>query len=186
MQIITARLILRDFVADDWRAVQAYQSDARYFRYNPWTERPEAEVREFVQKFINHQTQDPRRKFQLAITLPESGPLIGNVGIRRKAENEWEADMGYELDPNYWGLGYATEAARAIVTFGFHELNLHRISAECRAENTASVHVLEKLGMRREGHLRENEYFQERWWDTLVYGLLEQDRHNDEHTHALP
>lgn len=175
MHITTARLSLRDFVADDWRAVQAYQSDPLYLRYNPWTERPEAEVRAFVQRFINHQAQNPRRKFQLAITLPESGQVIGNVGVRRKPENEWEADMGYELDPRYWGQGYATEAARAMLAFGFRELNLHRISAECRPENTASAHVLEKLGMRREGHLRENEYFKNRWWDTLVYGLLKDE-----------
>ena len=175
MKITTARLVLRDFVADDWRAVQVYQSDARYLRFNPWTARPEAEVRAFVQRFISHQSQDPRRKFQLAITLPENGRLIGNVGVRRKSENEWEADLGYELDPHYWGQGYATEAARAMLAFGFRELNLHRISAECRPDNTASAHVLEKLGMRREGHLRENEYFKDRWWDTWVYGVLAQE-----------
>lgn len=180
MKITTPRLILRDFVADDWRAVLAYQSDPRYLRYNPWTERAEADVRAFVQMFLDQQAQQPRRKFQLAITLPEDGPLIGNVGIRRKPENEWEADIGYELDPNHWGHGFATEAARAIVAFGFRELGLHRISAERRAENAASAHVLEKLGLTREGHLRENEYFKGRWRDTWLYGILEEDWRNKE------
>lgn len=181
MKITTARLILRDFVAEDWRAVQAYQADSRYLRFNPWTERTEADVREFVLRFVNHQTQDPRRKFQLAITLPESGQLIGNVGIRRKPENEWEADIGYELAPAFWGQGYATEAARAIVAFGFRELGLHRISAECRPENTASAHVLEKLGLQREGWLREVDYFKDRWWDTWLYAILEHEwrAHNE-------
>ena len=175
MQITTARLVLRDFVADDWPAVLAYQSDSRYLRYNPWTERTETDARQFVQRFIDQQTQDPRRKFQLVITLPESGQLIGNAGVRRKLDNDWEADIGYELDPNHWGHGYATEAARAMVAFGFGELGLHRISAECRPENIASAHVMEKIGMQREGHLRATHYFKNRWWDTLVYGILEEE-----------
>jgi RimJ/RimL family protein N-acetyltransferase len=175
MQITTARLILRDFVADDWPAVLTYQSDPRYLRYYEWTERTEAEVRSFVQMFLDQQTEQPRRKFQLAITLPEDGRLIGNCGVRRKPENEWEADIGYELVPDYWGRGYATEAARAMAAFGFGELGLHRISAWCIADNAASAHVLEKVGMRREGCLRENEYYRGRWWDTLLYGLLEHE-----------
>jgi RimJ/RimL family protein N-acetyltransferase len=179
MQITTARLLLRDFVAEDWRAVQAYQSDPRYLRYYAWTERPEADVRAFVQMFLDHQAVQPRRKFQLAVTLPaEGGRLIGNCGIRRKPENEFEADIGYELAPDDWGRGYATEAAHAIVAFGFRELGLHRVSSWCIADNVASTHVLEKVGLRLEGRLRENEYFKGSWWDTLLYGLLEQDWHH--------
>ncbi len=62
-----------------------------------------------------------------------------------------------------------------MVTFGFQDLKLHRISAHCIVDNTASAHVLEKLGMRREGQLRENEWMKERWWDTLLYGILDRE-----------
>jgi ribosomal-protein-alanine N-acetyltransferase len=175
MHIVTERLILRDYEADDWRAVMAYQNDKRYLRFYPWTERPEAEVRAFVQMFLDWQAEQPRRKFQLAITLPSDRRLIGSCGIRRKNENDWEADIGYELAPEYWGQGFATEAATAIVGFGFRELNLHRISSWCIAENMNSARVLERLGMRLEGRLRENDYFKGRWWDVLVYGLLESE-----------
>lgn len=175
MRIVTSRLTLRDFVADDWPSVLAYQRDPRYLRFYPWTGRTEADARDFVKMFLGQQAERPRRKFQLAITLPDSGLLIGNCGIRRKPENDWEADIGYELDPEYWGKGYATEAAQAMVDFGFRELALHRISSWCIADNVASVRVLERLGMRLEGRLRENEYFKERWWDTLLYGLLENE-----------
>ena len=71
--------------------------------------------------------------------------------------------MGYELAPRYWGCGYATEAAAALLAFGFRELKLHRVWAQCIAENTASAHVLEKIGMRQEGRLREQERMQGRW-----------------------
>ena len=172
MRIITARLNLREFTPEDWPDVLAYQRDPRYLQYYRWTDRTEAEVREFVQTFIDQQWEQPRRKFQLAMTFPDGGRVVGNCGIRRKPGNDWEADIGYELAPEHWGRGYATEATLAIVAFGFRDLRLHRISAECYAENTASAKVLEKVGMRLEGRTREAEYFKGRWWDMLHYGMI--------------
>ena len=175
MRIATDRLVLREFVPDDWPAVLAYQRDPRYLRFYPWTYRTETDVQDFVQMFVDQQAEQPRRKFQLAITLPDDERLIGNCGIRRKPEQDWEADIGYELAPEHWGRGYATEAALAVVSFGFRELELHRISSWCIADNSASARVLEKVGLRPEGRLRENEYFKGRWWDTLLYGVLESE-----------
>lgn len=176
MQITTERLILRDFVADDWTAVLKWQTDERYLRYYPWTQdRSEADVRDFLQRFLDWQNEEPRRRFQLAITLPETGEVIGDTGIRRKDANEFEADLGYELTPEQWGHGYATEAARAMLDFGFRELKLHRVSAHCIADNIASARVLEHLGMKPEGRLREAEEFKDRRWDLLLYAILEDE-----------
>ncbi len=175
MRITTARLVLREFVAEDWPEVLAYHRDPRYLRFYPWTDCTEAEARDFVQMFLDQQAERPRRRFQLAIALPDSNRLIGNCGIRRKPENDWEADIGFELAPEHWGRGYATEAALAMVDFGLRELKVHRISSWCIADNTASARVLERVGLRPEGRLRENEYFKGRWWDTLLFGLLESE-----------
>ena len=175
MQISTERLLLREFAAGDWRAVLDYQRDPRYLRYYPWHDRTEADVRAFVAMFREWQTEQPRRRFQLAIVRREDGRLIGNCGIRRKPDNDWEADIGYELSPDCWGQGYATEAARAVVDFGFRELRVQRISSWCIADNVASARVLERLGFQREGRLRRNEYFKGRWWDTLLYALLAEE-----------
>ena len=175
MRIITDRLVLREFVADDSPNVLAYQRDPRYLRFYSWTDRAESDARNFVQMFLDWQTQQPRRRFQLAITLPASGQLMGNCGIRPKPENDWEADIGYELSPEHWGQGYATEAALAMVEFGFRELEMHRVSSWCIADNAASARVLERVGLQLEGRLRQNEYFKGRWWDTLLYGLLESE-----------
>ena len=139
MHLTTPRLVLREFSRHDWADVLAYQRDPRYLRFYPWTDRTEADAR----RFVDQQSDQPRRKLQLAITLADSGLLIGNCGIRRKSENDWEADIGYELAPDYWGQGYATEAALAIVQFGFQELRIHRISSWCIADNVASVRVLD-------------------------------------------
>lgn len=172
MKLETERLILRDFVEEDWRRTFEYESDPRYLRYYEWTERTPESVQEFIGWFLAHQTQDPRFKFQLAVTLKSNHLLIGSCGVRMDKTDAVEADIGYELDPNYWNYGYATEAAHAIVDFGFSRFGVHRIWANCVADNVASAHVLEKLEMKLEGRLRENQFYKGRWWDTLIYAVL--------------
>ena len=175
MQLITERLLLREFRATDWPAVLAYQSDPRYLRYYAWDTRTPDEVRAFVTRFMAQQEEQPRSKFQLAIELRAEARLIGNCGLRLEAAGARVGEIGYELAPAYWEQGYATEAARAMVTLGFADFQLHRISSYCIADNVASAHVLEKLGMRCEGRLRENVWMKGRWWDTLLYGILDRE-----------
>ncbi len=169
----TDRLLLREFAESDWVAVRAYQTDPRYLRFNPWTERSEDDARAFVQMFMEWQHETPRTRYQFAAVLPASGRLIGNCGIR--VDGERRANIGYEFDPRYWGQGYGTESARARLAFGFGELHLHRIWANCVAENAASAHVLAKIGMRHEGTLHENEWMKGRWWDTALYAILDRE-----------
>ncbi len=175
MEIQTERLILREFELEDWRAVYAYQNDPRYLEFYEWEHRTEQDAKAFVQMFMQQQGEAPRTKFQLAIVLPETNKVIGNVGLRKRSVKTYQADMGYEVDPRYWGTGYATEAAEAILKFGFEQLRLHRIWAQAIASNANSIRVLEKLGMRQEGRFRENEYFKGRFWDTVIYGILEEE-----------
>ena len=177
MELHTDRFILREFVPADWPAVLAYQRDPRYLQYYEWNERTPDDAQRFVQMFLEQQAEQPRRKFQLAVVLKGSGQLIGSCGIRKASADAHEADIGYELSPDQWGHGYATEAARVIVRFGFAELGVHRIWAWCIADNVASARVLEKLGLKLEGRLRDKEYFKSRWWDTLMYGILENEWH---------
>ncbi|HEU4792335.1 MAG TPA: GNAT family protein, partial [Nitrolancea sp.] len=142
-----------------------------------------ADSREFIGTFIAWCQEQPRTKFQFAIVLLAEERLIGTCGIRLARTvgphndrfSAREADIGYELDSRFWGHGYATEAVRALLAFGFEQLGLHRIWAHCLAENVASIRLLERIGMRREGHLRENEWQQGHWHDTLIYAMLAQE-----------
>lgn len=170
MNLTTQRLVLREFVETDWEAVLAYQSDPLYLRYYAWTGRTEAEARGFVGWFLADQHEQPRHRFQLAIEA--EGRLIGNCGVRVNDPILREGNIGFELDSRYWGNGYATEAARELMRFGFKELDLHRIWASCVAENHGSARVLEKLGMRQEGYFREKEHYQGRWWDQRLFAML--------------
>jgi RimJ/RimL family protein N-acetyltransferase len=83
MHIVTARLILREFLFDDWPAVLEYQRDPRYLRFYPWNDRTDAEVQGFVQMFLDQQAEQPRRKFQLAITLPSDSGRVKAVSAPR-------------------------------------------------------------------------------------------------------
>ncbi len=109
------------------------------------------------------------------LELRDGGEVIGNCGIRRRPSGQHEAELGYELAPWHWRRGYATEAARAMLRFGFRDLKLHRVFSQCIADNTASAHVLERIGMQPEGRLRENEWFKGRYWDTLLYAILDRE-----------
>jgi ribosomal-protein-alanine N-acetyltransferase len=175
MIVATPRLLLREFVLEDWAAVLAYQSDPHYLHYYPWTERSEADAQAFVQRFVDWQTEEPRFRFQLALTLCHDGRLVGNCGLRLAEAGAREAVVGYEISPAYWGRGYATEAAWAMLRFGFEELGLHRIWSHAITENIASQRVLQKLGMRYEGRLREKDWYKGRWWDSVIYAILEHE-----------
>lgn len=175
MLLHTPHLLLRDFVAGDWPAVYAYQRDPRYLRLYEWTDRMPDEVQAFVQMFVDQQAEQPRTRFQLAVTLPAAGEVIGNCGIRLTAAGSHEAEIGYELSPNQWGRGYATEAVAAILRFGFTELGVHRVSAWLVADNVASARVLEKNGFQLEGRLRDKERYKGRYWDVLMYARVAEE-----------
>ena len=171
MRLETPRLVLREYTEDDSTAVLAYQRDPRYLRYYPWEGRTFDDAHRFVRTFIDWQSESPRRRFQLAVLLRENGTLIGSCGVRRKPDDDTEADIGFELSPEHWGRGYATEAATAMAEFAFQDLGVRRLSSWCIAENAASARVLEKLGMSLEGRLAATERFKGCDWDTLLYGM---------------
>jgi ribosomal-protein-alanine N-acetyltransferase len=113
-------------------------------------------------------------KLWLAITLRSDGRQIGGVGLRVD-ESHHNAELGYWLGVSYWGQGYATEASREMLRYGFGELQLNRIFASHFKHNVASGHILQKLGMRHEGCQREQIRKWDRFIDLELYGLLRQD-----------
>lgn len=162
---------MRDFEAEDWPAVLAYQQHPEYLRYYPWTQRTESDVKGFLGIFRGWQEATPRFRFQLAVALKDTGELIGNAGIRCPRHGADCAELGYELAYEQWGKGYATEAAGAMLNFGLEQLKLRHITADCNAENLASARVLEKLGFSLDKRVDRAVYFKGRWWDSLEYSF---------------
>ena len=108
----------------------------------------------------------------LAVVLPEGGELVGHVLLAWTSEVYRSGEVGYVFHPRHAGHGYATEATRALLALGFEGLGLHRIVARADARNLGSERVMQRLGMRREAWLRENEWVKGEWTDEIVYALL--------------
>jgi len=102
--------------------------------------------------------------------------LIGSCSVCVSNIGNREGWIGYCLNRYFWGKGYATETANALVDFGFDRLNLHRIFVTCDPANTASAHVLKRIGMKFEGCMREHMWARGKWRDSLLYAILEQER----------
>jgi len=171
----TERLILRDFTAGDWQAVHAYAADPEAVRYMEWGPNSEAQTRGYIESLLIGLQADQRRSFDLAVTLRADGRLIGGCGFHISHPYNRAGWLGYIFRRDSWGQGYATETARELLRLGFDRFGLHRIFATCDPRNLGSAHVLEKIGMRREGHLRDNKWQKGQWRDSLLYAILEHE-----------
>lgn len=107
----------------------------------------------------------------LAVTLRTTGELAGCISLRLH-DDHGRAEMGYWLGVPYWNRGYCSEAARALVAYGFEQMGLHRIFAHHLTRNPASGRVMQKAGMTYEGTQRQHIRKDERYEDVAAYGIL--------------
>lgn len=169
MQLETKRLWIREYRPEDWESVHAYASDPEVVRYMLWGPNSEEETRAFVQEVLRAANDHPRTDYDLALVTKDGNQLIGGCSLVLDGQN---GEIGYCLHPAYWRQGYASEATRELIRWAFAKKGLHRISATCRPDNKGSAGVLEKVGMVREGHLREHLYSKGRFHDSYLYAIL--------------
>ena len=174
MDLFTPRLHLREFAEADFPALRELDSKPEMHTYE--REMPEIdETRQSLETYIHEQLEVPRTTYRLAITIPPGDTALGIVKFARQWEAIREWEIGWAVHPVEWGNGFATEAARYLMDWGFRELNVHRIVAFCHASNIASVRVMEKLGMHQDGLLRETRWLRGMWNDEYVYAILEKE-----------
>ena len=176
LPIVTERLVLREFTAEDAPAVHRYGSDPEVVRYMPWGPNTWTDTQDFLRRKMDEQRADLRRRLDLAVTLASSGELIGGCGISIISTQRRQAAIGYVYRRDVWGRGYATEAGKALIALGFEKLAMHRIFAYCDVNNIASARVLAKTGMQREGLVRHDVLMHGQWRDSYLYAILEDDR----------
>lgn len=174
----TERLYAREFAKEDVPTVFAYAGNIENTGFLPWSPEPYEDVEKFVERRLASQIEQPRRVFDAAICLKETDEMIGSMGLTLD-EKLTQAELGYLFNMKYWHKGYAREAAKGFLGFGFLGLDLHRIYARCDAENTASYKVMESIGMRREAHFIKNEFRsvfgKASWRSTLEYAILQKE-----------
>ncbi|UCB43519.1 MAG: GNAT family N-acetyltransferase [Dehalococcoidales bacterium] len=175
MILETKRLILRELQESDFKAVHAYGADPEVVVYMPFGPNTKDDTKEYLKRVLNQQKEQPRIVYTLALVRREDNKLIGSCSILVRSESNKEAEMGYILNRSYWNHGYITEAAKRLLRFGFEQLGLHRIYATCDPANVASFKVMEKIGMKREGLLRQHKLQKGKWRDSFLYSILEQE-----------
>lgn len=174
MELITPRLRLREFTEMDFPALRELDSRAEMHTFE--REPPGIDdTRQSLDTYVNEALEIPRTTYRMAITVRPQDNIRGIVKLSRQWEAIREWEVGWAVHPDEWGRGYATEAARHVMDWGFRELKIHRIVAFCHVFNEASVRVMEKLGMHRDGILRETRWLNGKWWDEYVYAVLEKE-----------
>jgi len=167
--IRTARLNLREFVIADFQAVHAYSSDPRVTRYLFFGPRDEDGTTEYLEGLLASQRERPRSRFELAVEEIATGSVIGACDLSLIERNV--VDLGYMLGSDSWGKGYATEIALALIDAAFFDLRAERVISTVDINNSASIRVLEKIGMRWEAVYRKHRRAKNRWWDCHLFTL---------------
>ena len=173
--LYTERLILRRINKSDLSDVFEYASDPRTSEYLLWSPHPNvAYTKAYLQRV--DKLYKSGRFYDFAITLKDTGKMIGTVGFTSADAFNSSLEIGYVLNFKYHGRGIATEAVRRIIEFGFCELNFNRIEAKFMVENSKSRDLLRRLGFKAEGILREAVKKEGQFRSCEIYSLLKSDK----------
>ena len=172
----TERLLLRPYEDGDFEGLCAIHSDAQVARYLYNEPRTEEEVRDLLRRKIRgFELRQEDDWLSCVVVLRATGEMVGDVALHWVSELHKTGEIGFSFAPAHQGNGYATEASRAILRAAFEDFGFHRVIGRTEARNASSARVLEKLGMRLEAHLVENEWVKGEWQSELGYALLDRE-----------
>jgi ribosomal-protein-alanine N-acetyltransferase len=170
----TGCLRLRSIHHEDAADIFEYAADPRVTEFLPWLPHESIEdTHDFIATTLNRQEWPDLAPW--GIEHKADGKLIGSCGFHHWRLEHARAELGYVLAQRYWGQGYMTEAVCAVIDYGFDAMLLNRIEALCRVPNLASARVLEKVGMKFEGILRQYMFAKGAYYDYKIYALLRED-----------
>ncbi|MCB2197954.1 GNAT family N-acetyltransferase [bacterium] len=173
--IHTERLIVHPLGMDDANALFQYRSDPDICRYQGWEPETVEEVQTFIAANLEKQPDTPGQWYQLGLYERDSGELVGDCGLHVLEDDPRQVEIGITLAPDVHGRGLATEALHAILGYLFNELGKHRVFGSVDPRNTASVALLERIGLRREAHFIESLWFKGEWVDDVIYAILKRE-----------
>lgn len=169
----TKRLVLRLFREIDLDAVHAFQSDPDVVRYLYWDVRTRDESRAWLQeRMAADRLEKDGDALAFAVERREDGRVVGSVNAWWRSVEHKQGEIGFVFAKEAQGQGYATEGATALLDLIFPLLDLHRVYGSTDGRNDASAALMQRLGMRQEAHLRENERFKGEWGDDRIFAIL--------------
>jgi RimJ/RimL family protein N-acetyltransferase len=176
LPLTTERLLLRSFVEEDFDGLYDIQSRPEVTQYLRWDARTPEQTREMLDRRVT-QTIIAGAGDNLAIAVEhrESGALIADFNLDLIDAELRRAEIGFAMNPAHAGNGYATEAGRAVLRLAFEYYRFHRVIGVCNGRNTASMRLMERLGMRREGYFVQSEILKGKRVDVASYGILCQE-----------
>ena len=169
------RVILQEIEKKDWSDIHKYASQPIVCQYQPWGPNTETESKKIVEQVLEDAKAASRSRFVFVVIQKIDGRMIGSGEFNLRDQINKVGKIAYIINPDHWGKGFATEVAQILIEFGFNEFNLHRIYATCDPRNIGSIKVLEKIGMTKEGRMREDLLMKDGWRDSLLYSILEQE-----------
>jgi len=173
-RIETERLILRRITLKDRFDIKEFYSDEEVMKYYGIYTVEDIEIIESM--ILDYENGFRTNSFvRWGIELKCEGKIIGTCGFHNWMRKFSRCEMGYEMNKKYWNNGYMSEALAGIIDYAFGGMDINRIEAQTYPENIASYSVLEKLGFKREGLLREYAYFREKFQDLYMYSLLKSE-----------
>ena len=176
MQLKSERLHLIEICLADLNNIHQLHSYPETDKYNTLGIPENIQTTEnLVKEWLTLQKVVPRQSYIFSIKEIFNNRFIGLIALTLGKPNFKNAEVWYKIAPDFWGKGFATEALKELLRFGFTNLGLHRIEAGCAVENAASIKVLEKVGMRREGRKREVLPIKGIWTDNYFYAILDTD-----------
>jgi [ribosomal protein S5]-alanine N-acetyltransferase len=171
----TDRLLLRDVKPSDLDEYVDHMTPEYYWRDIAIEPLTPVIVAQLLKVFIASQSKDPRRDYLFAVVHKHSEEFIGSCGVLIRSFAASQAEIFYAVAARHAGNGFATEIGRALLRFSFDGLKLHRVSAQCSPENTASRRIMIKIGMREEGVFRDYVRARGEWWSSAQYAILSTD-----------
>jgi RimJ/RimL family protein N-acetyltransferase len=170
------RLGLRPLLPTDTAALVRYRSRDDVCRWVPFTPMSEADVAaRLAGPWARTHLDGEGQGLTLGVELTSTRTLIGDVMLFLHSAEHRSGEVGYVIDPQYGGQGYATEAVSTVLHLAFDRLRLHRLVARIDARNLASARLAARLGMRQEAHLVRNEWFKGEWSDELDFAMLAEE-----------
>jgi RimJ/RimL family protein N-acetyltransferase len=172
----TRRLSLRPLSVADTTALLAYRSRPDVCRHVPFQPMDTAVLPERLGTvWARTSLNDAGQSLTLGVEVTATGELVGDVVLFWHSREHRGGEVGYVLNPEFGGHGYASEAVRRLLGLAFDDLGLHRVVARIDARNEASARLARRLGMRQEAYLMRNEWFKGEWTDELDFALLEDE-----------